>query len=1324
MRKKISHPVTQMFNATQKRFVRARPGSVLILVVALLVLMALIGTAFMTMAQFDRAAAATHSFNTEVDLLLDGVINQVKGTVGNDVFSSGQFRPAVIIASSTGQPVTYNTPQMNSSPRYWNGLGLDNGNAAVVGAQAGDWWLASRVPGLPSETSTPNPATNPPWWPYVTGPINGGASFDQPYWPGGIQPTPLSLRSQLVPSYTQQPAGTNLYIDGKIQPAFQDVTALTSGSVTLNTSNFWMAADTDGDGIADAGLVKLVTLDGVTYYAAVRIVDNAAALNANIALIPNSAASYTAGTLLPGDLSPANLDLDGMIVPNASNANDDLYGGPSANGPGLLVNYRWNGQNSPSATPIGDNNIARTDFKFPTDSGAYFNAQWSQLGRRLQNPGYIAPGIKYQSLPLTEDLTMIRGFVLRDPKVAVAAASPSVLEQRMPSTLFNSAPTIPYLPSDTINWYNRSFDYFGDFSRGKNSMPKRPLIVGSNPVSNFAPDRFNLNATTSPFQFGDVQVLGGYSYVCICPGTTTAPRPPTDRYWSDPYWAWEPWTNAPTKTSVNTATFQQLYAAYWAVMADQYVPATKTTPGQWLPAFPNSTKPNAARMFRSPIRGIGSAGAATQPSDPALSNQQVMQLRAALAAVNTMDLRDADDDVTSRTIFLPNASGTPQYQVNIYGTEKQPYLTHIYARNDATPAAPGQPNGDWMAVEFYNPYPTAITLNNWVLATLDRTKPGSFTLNSLGTLATLANPSVTTIPANSFLVLLSSATPPKGVTLGSAPPKAQFVEVSSLTQAFGKELFLMRPRLASGTLLNNSTDQNNVYTESTSAPDDLIPVDSYDFTNMPATAPDAKNIQEWQYIRPDSPGSGKAWHYVYPSAWMLPSAAGAGAGAGAGNTAKPPTWSGTYATVPAPVKTDLSNGSGLSNFGTPQPGPATGVTWTNYHDVPIQVNNIDFGGPAKPTTGGPNYSPLGAFPRNGDILQVTYIGAYKISPVGAPHTIVELNTISSDSAMATACDQTDGQQPIAQQPAAAGGTQIVAENVGRFCPIDMDDAKVATPAIAANDFSTVPMNWRYHWASRLFDFLTVQGPQDDYTPDVDPWSADRGYPTNYRYPPANSSNFPVPVANVTAGAANAGLTVPNLNPPPTAASEDTAAVNGLVNINSAPWRVLAAVPWFPATTPNYRTQNANVAIGLAYYRDVNDGTGGKVVHGHGPFQNLFELGEATIATMGNRKLRDIIQIANTNHFNLPRGNLTPVSGNGTGNVSGDFQALFNTITRVSNLVTTRSDSYTAYILIQGWQNAETSNPHLVVQRRAAVILDRSVVTPTNRSPNTVNMPMD
>src|SRR5207302_258 len=73
------------------------------------------------------------------------------------------------------------------------------------------------------------------------------------------------------------------------------------------------------------------------------------------------------------------------------------------------------------------------------------------------------------------------------------------------------------------------------------------------------------------------------------------------------------------------------------------------------------------------------------------------------------------------------------------------------------------------------------------------------------------------------------------------------------------------------------------------------------------------------------------------------------------------------------------------------------------------------------------------------------------------------------------------------------------------------------------------------------------------------------------------------------------------------------------------------------------------------------------------------------------------------------GDLSPLGGTGDG-VLNDFEEQFLMLNRISNLITTRSDSFTVYIIVQGWRNAGTSTPQLVVQRRAAMIVDRSNVT--------------
>jgi hypothetical protein len=70
-------------------------------------------------------------------------------------------------------------------------------------------------------------------------------------------------------------------------------------------------------------------------------------------------------------------------------------------------------------------------------------------------------------------------------------------------------------------------------------------------------------------------------------------------------------------------------------------------------------------------------------------------------------------------------------------------------------------------------------------------------------------------------------------------------------------------------------------------------------------------------------------------------------------------------------------------------------------------------------------------------------------------------------------------------------------------------------------------------------------------------------------------------------------------------------------------------------------------------------------------------------------------------------------------VRADFEEKMLTLTRISNLVTTRSDSFTCYLLVQGWRDAGTANPTLVVQRRVAFIVDRSETTPTANPPTKV-----
>src|SRR5438874_9712183 len=104
-------PLRRLVAAPSRRLRLARPGSVLILVVALLVLIALIGTAYISTARIDRYTAHQHSANTQVDLLLDGLINTVQSAITSDLFdiTTGKYRgePGPNLSTSTSSYKTY-----------------------------------------------------------------------------------------------------------------------------------------------------------------------------------------------------------------------------------------------------------------------------------------------------------------------------------------------------------------------------------------------------------------------------------------------------------------------------------------------------------------------------------------------------------------------------------------------------------------------------------------------------------------------------------------------------------------------------------------------------------------------------------------------------------------------------------------------------------------------------------------------------------------------------------------------------------------------------------------------------------------------------------------------------------------------------------------------------------------------------------------------------------------------------------------------------------------------------------------------------------------
>ena len=1300
-----TNPVRRLLDAVQRRFVRSRPGSVLILVVALLVLIALAGTALISTARVDRYAVAQHSANTQIDLLVEGVVRMTKAALIDDLFAGNKYRPARLDPDNPPPPPA----AFDYSPgRY------EHADSPLV-----DWHLASR---------TPEVANNLPVWRAVSGSLVGiNQPFEDPR-DGRI----TALRDNAYPTAVQ-------HVVGGTTRDFPALTIVGAGSPIL-------AGDADGDGIADGGLWKLPIgpINGITYYVCYRVIDNGSAINLSTAMQANDAATVFAATpVVPGNLFSSNIDLLRTLYQDPMSA---AVGYTSLRQMYKLDYWRhgvpnFNASAVPPAAPLPfdpdtvfpvdeTGNTRRMDFAWISVYDQFYH----QLGRRLANPGYSATkteaapgGLKFRPITEADAKALAYKFVLRNPNTS----PPSMIEQTLlptlelpkDPTLLTAAPTPlqprtrtrPFLPTETVQWFAAGFNYAdptGAYSR-------RPLMTARNPVANLAP--------VPTFTEVDPQ------------NTTTNPV-------AEPFKMPNRLPENPTpRVSINTAEFGELWRGFYSVM--------------------NAPNIGAYQQFRSSRRDP--TGTSTLPPS------QMVLLRSAQAAVAAIDIRDSDTDVTSRVIYLNTGTAAePVKKVTVFGTEPQPFITEVYVNNENVvpfqppvppPASPfpgdaqGQANPKgYIAIELFNPYTTRINVTGWKLALLNRNaasyagagQGGQMVVRTITGLRyglgmndnTGVRDEDITIEPGRHLVLHNFAatgdTPgpnsarhvPLAAQRNATVNGIKYVHVANLHECLpdpspntpkgspiGYELVLMRPRRSDGKVIGTAAapqphpwDTNAGFTEGAAAGHYLhewVPIDSFDFSAVvvpPAgdtsvrLAPPTGPYRAWHYVRANDQGQNR-WKCVYPGRWRP--ATPAGEGSRHEGTQVGPTWG---QNAPDPWSVLL-----------PAPlialGAADGAsTYPHPFQVPIQINNKDFGGPNKLTLATKQRFPFGNFARNGDILQVPFLGAYRIDgptmnhpdlptvggpPLPAVPGIGELNALALD------CASADDLVPA---------TDVI-EHVGRFCPINYLDP--------GNRYSAAPVPDTYEWAADLFDHLGVQNPHDDYTPNTDP----------RRYAVWNGTMWvaagdPQPVRNGTAANPNAG--------------EELEPVEGLININTANWRVLATLPFiplgltdtnadgirdYPDSDADGVNDNAEIAQMIVRYRD-GDPTSTPPIQPAGPFYSIFDLNRVVAyLPNGQPDLSKTFQNANGAIVNMaaydfddPEGDLSPYGEGQKDGVLGDFEGRFLMLNRVSNMITTRSDYYTCYILVQGWRGAGTTAAELVVQRRVAFFADRSTVSPTNR----------
>ena len=129
--------------------------------------------------------------------------------------------------------------------------------------------------------------------------------------------------------------------------------------------------------------------------------------------------------------------------------------------------------------------------------------------------------------------------------------------------------------------------------------------------------------------------------------------------------------------------------------------------------------------------------------------------------------------------------------------------------------------------------------------------------------------------------------------------------------------------------------------------------------------------------------------------------------------------------------------------------------------------------------------------------------------------------------------------------------------------------------------------YRYRWAMDLFEQFSIHAPQNDFLPNVTPsfYKLPNGTPLS---PPPDAVSNSGGVAGNSEVRDLKGGAIDYSND----YAEDLQPVEGLVNINTAPWKVLAALPMVLNDDGTVNAeQNTELAKAIVYYRDVDSGFG-------------------------------------------------------------------------------------------------------------------------------------
>ncbi|MFG0247624.1 MAG: hypothetical protein ACF8OB_01965, partial [Phycisphaeraceae bacterium JB051] len=275
----------------------------MLLVVAALLLIAMLGMAYLQTSRLDRATAQT-SAKSYVDVVANASVAYIGEVLKSDLITSDD----IILDRAQGIE-SYDFPWTSSHHSY--SVQFNDGTTDTSsGGQLDDTWLASTEP----EFQSGHKGT----WPHITN-LNG-----------------IYLRLPSLDSDNSMPdeisVNNDVSMDIKTRWGFDTDVPINvsnqSNNLDYATRNYEvLGADADGDGIYDSKWTwaPIRQISGVSYVMAARIIDNSAMLNMNVALTQVNAKDNFPGEApdyIPTGLNPTELDFGNFVYSNSGSTTE------------------------------------------------------------------------------------------------------------------------------------------------------------------------------------------------------------------------------------------------------------------------------------------------------------------------------------------------------------------------------------------------------------------------------------------------------------------------------------------------------------------------------------------------------------------------------------------------------------------------------------------------------------------------------------------------------------------------------------------------------------------------------------------------------------------------------------------------------------------------------------------------------------------------------------------------------------------------------------------------------------------------------------------